>query len=111
LPSVISCVFLAARGRVDPARRNARDEWFLIRTKRGKELWIRDQLATHLSEVFFAHAEGANSTLVQAFNVGRALGSHHRHIEGVEEVYEFVNVEGLIADFIADLSRVTGARE
>ena len=36
---------------------------------------------------------------------------HHRHIEGVEEAYEFVNVEGLIADFMADLSRVTGARE
>jgi len=36
---------------------------------------------------------------------------HHRHIEGVEEAHEFVNVEGLIADFMADLSRVAGARE
>jgi len=36
---------------------------------------------------------------------------HHRHIEGVEEAYEFVNVERLIADFMADLIRVTGARE
>ena len=36
---------------------------------------------------------------------------HHRHIEGVEEAYEFVNVEGLIADFMADLIRVSGARE
>jgi len=31
---------------------NARDDWYLIRTKRGKELWVRDQLSTHLSEVF-----------------------------------------------------------
>ncbi len=36
---------------------------------------------------------------------------HHRHVEGVEEAYKFVNVEGLIADFTADLSRAIGARE
>jgi len=36
---------------------------------------------------------------------------HHRHIEGVEEAYEFANVEGRIADFMADLSRAPGAQE
>jgi transcriptional antiterminator RfaH len=28
------------------------DQWFLIRTKPGKERWVRDQLAPRLSEVF-----------------------------------------------------------
>jgi Family of unknown function (DUF6516) len=36
---------------------------------------------------------------------------HHRHIEGVEEPYQFVDVDRLIADFMADVMRVTGARE
>jgi uncharacterized protein DUF6516 len=36
---------------------------------------------------------------------------HHRHIEGIEEPYEFVNVDSLISDFMADVMRVTGARE
>jgi len=36
---------------------------------------------------------------------------HHRHIEGAEEPYQFVNVDRLIADFMADVMRVTGARE
>ena len=36
---------------------------------------------------------------------------HHRHIEGVEEPYQFVELDRLIADFMADLTRVTGARE
>ena len=34
---------------------------------------------------------------------------HHRHIEGVEQPYEFVSVERLIADFIMDVRRVTGS--
>lgn len=33
---------------------------------------------------------------------------HHRHIEGVEEPYQFVDVDRLIADFIADVARATG---
>jgi len=33
---------------------------------------------------------------------------HHRHLEGVEEPYGFVEVERLIADFMADVMRVTG---
>lgn len=30
----------------------APDEWYLVRTKPGKERWVRDQLATRVSEVF-----------------------------------------------------------
>jgi transcriptional antiterminator RfaH len=30
----------------------ARDEWYLVRTKPGKERWVRDQLSTRLPEVF-----------------------------------------------------------
>jgi transcriptional antiterminator RfaH len=30
----------------------APDEWYLVRTKPGKERWVRDQLAPRLSEVF-----------------------------------------------------------
>jgi hypothetical protein len=36
---------------------------------------------------------------------------HHRHIEGVEESYQFVDADRLIADFMADVVRVIGARE
>ena len=36
---------------------------------------------------------------------------HHRHIEGVEEVYKFVDVDRLIADFMADGIRVVGERK
>jgi hypothetical protein len=36
---------------------------------------------------------------------------HHRHLEGVEEPYGFVDVERLIADFMAAVMRVTGAGE
>jgi Family of unknown function (DUF6516) len=36
---------------------------------------------------------------------------HHRHVQGVEESYEFVDVEHLIADFMADVTRITGASE
>ena len=33
---------------------------------------------------------------------------HHRHLGGVEEPYEFVDVDGLLADFASDVRRVTG---
>ena len=33
---------------------------------------------------------------------------HHRHIEGVEESYAFVDVDGLLRDFAEDVRRVTG---
>jgi len=33
---------------------------------------------------------------------------HHRHLEGVEEPYEFVDVDRLLADFAADVRRVIG---
>jgi Family of unknown function (DUF6516) len=33
---------------------------------------------------------------------------HHRHISGVEEAYSFVDVDQLLADFKADVQRVTG---
>lgn len=36
---------------------------------------------------------------------------HHRHIEGVEELYQFVDVDRLIADFMVDVARVTGVRK
>ena len=32
----------------------------------------------------------------------------HRHLEGVEESYEFVDVDRLLADFAADVRRVIG---
>lgn len=33
---------------------------------------------------------------------------HHRHVEGVEEPYDFVDVEQLLADFTADVQRTMG---
>ena len=33
---------------------------------------------------------------------------HHRHVQQVEESYSFVNVEQLLADFTADVRRITG---
>lgn len=36
---------------------------------------------------------------------------HHRHIEGVETTYQFSTVERLIADFMADVTRITGVKE
>ena len=33
---------------------------------------------------------------------------HHRHVEGVEAPYPFVDVDQLLADFTADVRRVTG---
>ncbi len=32
---------------------------------------------------------------------------HHRHIMGVEEAYSFVDVDQLLADFTADVQRMT----
>lgn len=36
---------------------------------------------------------------------------HHRHIEGVEETYAFVDVDRLLSDFAEDVRRVTGDME
>lgn len=36
---------------------------------------------------------------------------HHRHVAGTEEPYRFRDVERLIADFMVDVQRVTGAKE
>ncbi len=36
---------------------------------------------------------------------------HHRHIASTEEPYGFVDVAGLLADFMADVKRLTGARK
>jgi Family of unknown function (DUF6516) len=36
---------------------------------------------------------------------------HHRHMEGIEETYEFVDVDRLISNFMADVMRVTGVHE
>jgi hypothetical protein len=33
---------------------------------------------------------------------------HHRHVEGREEPYEFLDVDRLLADFTADVRRATG---
>jgi hypothetical protein len=33
---------------------------------------------------------------------------HHRHVAGVEQPYDFVDVEQLLADFTADVQRVMG---
>jgi hypothetical protein len=33
---------------------------------------------------------------------------HHRHVTGVEEPYGFVDVDRLLADFMADARRITG---
>ncbi len=35
---------------------------------------------------------------------------HHRHIEGGEEPYAFVDVDRLLADFTADVRRLLGER-
>jgi uncharacterized protein DUF6516 len=34
---------------------------------------------------------------------------HHRHLEGQENPYGFVDVDRLIADFIADVRRILGS--
>jgi len=34
---------------------------------------------------------------------------HHRHIEGGEETYRFVDVDRLIEDFMANVRRAIGA--
>lgn len=36
---------------------------------------------------------------------------HHRHIFGLEEPYQFVDLDRLVADFMADVMRAIGARE
>jgi hypothetical protein len=36
---------------------------------------------------------------------------HHRHIEGVEELYKFVDLDRLIADFMTDVMEAIGAGE
>lgn len=36
---------------------------------------------------------------------------YHRHVAGIEEPYAFVSFERLLADFQADIERVTGADE
>jgi hypothetical protein len=33
---------------------------------------------------------------------------HHRHVSGMEEPYRFVDVDQLLADFTADVQRLTG---
>jgi hypothetical protein len=33
---------------------------------------------------------------------------HHRHVEGLEEAYTFVDVDQLVRDFTADVRRITG---
>ena len=33
---------------------------------------------------------------------------HHRHLEGIEEPYHFVDVDQLLADFTDDVRRITG---
>jgi Family of unknown function (DUF6516) len=32
---------------------------------------------------------------------------HHRHVEGVEEAYSFIGIDKLVADFTADVRRIT----
>lgn len=36
---------------------------------------------------------------------------HHRHLEGIEESYNFVNVDRLLDDFQADVERAIGTPE
>ena len=33
---------------------------------------------------------------------------HHRHVSGIEEPYSFLDVDQLLADFAADVQRITG---
>lgn len=33
---------------------------------------------------------------------------HHRHLEGIEEAYEFLDADRLIEDFLGDVQRVRG---
>jgi hypothetical protein len=33
---------------------------------------------------------------------------HHRHVEGIEEAYGFTDVDQPLADFTADVRRITG---
>lgn len=33
---------------------------------------------------------------------------HHRHVEGIEQKYAFTDVDQLLADFMADVRRITG---
>jgi hypothetical protein len=36
---------------------------------------------------------------------------HHRHLEGHEEPYDYIDVDRLIADFFADVNKVLGSVE
>lgn len=31
---------------------------------------------------------------------------HHRHVKGIEEVYDFADVDRLVEDFLADVGRI-----
>jgi hypothetical protein len=35
---------------------------------------------------------------------------HHRHVEGVEEPYDFVDLDKLLSDFQADVQKIKGER-
>jgi hypothetical protein len=35
---------------------------------------------------------------------------HHRHVEGTEESYDFIDVDKLVSDFQADVRRIKGER-
>lgn len=33
---------------------------------------------------------------------------HHRHTEGIEQPYDFTDVDALLSDFVSDVRRITG---
>ena len=53
---------------------------------------------------FVRQAEGVPAVLYD----NHSPKGHHRHIEGVEEPYDFVDVDQLLEDFMADVRRVSG---
>jgi len=53
---------------------------------------------------------GRNGVRIIGYDNERGKGDH-RHVRSREEAYEFVSVEKLIADFIADVREIRRERE
>jgi hypothetical protein len=71
--------------------------WDVPRT-RHQPARVRYRLA------FVRHGESTPAVLYD----NHAPKGDHRHVEGIEEHYDFRGVDQLIADFAADVRRLTG---
>ena len=49
---------------------------------------------------------GLPATLISSFNINESGKGDHRHFRGEEKPYKFIDVETLVADFLADVEQV-----